>query len=479
MRAISNISVVLNLQELKRNYRADPYSAHPKKVKGIESIFRIAEYNQWKIEELNKLVTEPLFKSSGTERNVDGPIIAVKPGALTDDFLVDFSKCARETEEEYNKAGKRQLQDGDIVLLADAHAEGYIGYKTSIIRLEPGQRALLLGHLIKVRPDKTKINPYFLLAYLNSEPARNFLNYSVRGQTVGLHAKDAGKLPVLLPPREIQDSIGNKLKEAIEAKIEAGRKKEEVKQAYTKVLPSDEDLDRYSKEITTIIRTQETKTAKRIDPQYFSKYVEGILTKLKTTDNFYLEKRKFFRGKTPSEKEYTNSGIFVIKVRDVLPDGRVNLKGAKSYIDESNFEKNYKKYAVHNGDILFVATGKGSIGRVGLLYGMSIKAIASGELLVYREMDETKRWIILGLFLQQPLQSILDKISLGPSGQTHLYPDQIVRIPIPLLEPSKRECIITCLKEYLRLMNLSEQLHSQAMEELNRLLGLKSEGDES
>ena len=286
-------------------------------------------------------------------------------------------------------------------------------------------------------------------------------------------------MPVLLPPREIQDSIGNKLKEAIDAKIEAGRKKEEVKQAYTKVLPSDDDLDKYSKEITTIIRTQETKTAKRIDPQYFSKYVEGILTKLKTTDNFYLEKRKFFRGKTPSEKEYTTSGIFVIKVRDVLSDGRVNLKGAKSYIDESNFEKNYKKYAVHNGDILFVATGKGSIGRVGLLYGISTKAIASGELLVYREMDETKRWIILGLFLQQPLQSILDKISLGPSGQTHLYPDQIVRIPIPLLEPSKRECIITCLKEYLRLMNLSEQLHSQAMEELNRLLGLKNEGDES
>jgi len=89
---------------------------------------------------------------------------------------------------------------------------------------------MLLGHLIKVRPNKMGINPYYLLAYLNSKPARHFLNYSIRGQTVGLHASDAGRIPALLPPRGIQDSIGNKLKQAIDAKIEAEKKRKEIEE---------------------------------------------------------------------------------------------------------------------------------------------------------------------------------------------------------------------------------------------------------
>ena len=115
MKVISEISVVSTLQDYQRFYRADPYSVHPRKVRSVERIYNIANNNGWEVKELNCLVTEPLFKSSGIERNVDGKVIAVKPGALSDDFLIDFSKCAKEKEEEYGKAGLRQLQDEDII----------------------------------------------------------------------------------------------------------------------------------------------------------------------------------------------------------------------------------------------------------------------------------------------------------------------------------------------------------------------------
>jgi len=479
MKVISEISVISTLQDYQRFYRADPYSVHPRKVISIELLYDLVSNKRWDIKVLNQLVTEPLFKASGIERNVEGNIIAVKPGALSDDFLIDFSKCAKEAEEEYIKARRRNLQDGDIILLGDAHAEGYIGYKTSIIRIKDDQKAILLGHLIKVRPDKEKINPYFLLAYLNSEPARYILNYSVRGQTVGLHAKDAGKLPVLLPPREIQDSIGDKLKQAIGAKIEAEEKNKEIEEMYSTLLPTTDELTRYKKEISTALRLLYIKKIGRVDPQYFSVWIREVIDHLQRVNNFYLEKNNFLRGKTPSECEYKNSGVFVVKVRNILPDGRIEIKGDKSYIDESNFKKNYKNFVAKKGDIIFVATGKGSIGRIGVFLCDNIKAIASGELLIYRENDELKRWLILGLFLQPIMQNILDKIALGPSGQTHLYPKQITKIPIPKFLEDKTESLMNNLKDYFSLVEKSLQFHSQAMKELNRLLGLSSRGDGS
>jgi len=102
------------------------------------------------------------------------------------------------------------------------------------------------------------------------------------------------------------------------------------------------------------------------------------------------------------------------------------------------------------------------------------KAICSGELLVYKETDEIKKWLILGLFLQPVMQEILDKLALGPSGQTHIYPKQIAKIPIPKFSEDKVDTFITDLNNYFLLMNKSLQLHTQAMEELNKLLDLNS-----
>ena len=361
MKVISEISVVSTLQDYQRFYRADPYSVHPRKVRSIEHIYDIAKNKGWTIKELNNIVTEPLFKASGIERNVDGDIIAVKAGALSDDFLIDFSKCAKETEEEYTKAGRRQLQDEDIILLADAHAEGYIGYKTSIIRLKNDQKALLLGHLIKVRPNKEKINSYYLLAYLNSEPARYFLNYSVRGQTVGLHANDAGRLPVLLPPREIQDSIGNKLKQAIEAKIEAEEKRKKIERIFEDVFEIAEIqnlLDRKTF-LTFNYNIEECKNENRLDPRYFwlsyKKAIEIIKSKSKY---YYLKdiKKEYVRGITPSSSEFSTHGDILIKVGSITDDGFINWDNV-SIVPSDKYAKDHKKHELKKDDILITNCG--------------------------------------------------------------------------------------------------------------------------
>jgi hypothetical protein len=66
---------------------------------------------------------------------------------------------------------------------------------------------------------------------------RTLLKHSVRGQTVHLYPNDVRNLPVILPPRDERESIGRKLKESIEKKIEAKRKKEEIEAIFAKYLP--------------------------------------------------------------------------------------------------------------------------------------------------------------------------------------------------------------------------------------------------
>lgn len=482
MEVISEISVITTLQDYQKFYRADPYSVHPRKTRSIEQVYYVANSRGWDVKKLNQLVTEPLFKASGIERKVDGDIIAVKPGSLSDDFLIDFSKCARETEEEYIKASVRQLQDEDIILLADAHAEGYIGYKTSIIRLRGDQKAILLGHLIKIRPDKEKVNPYYLLIYLNSEPARHFLNYSVRGQTVGLHVSDAGRLPVPLPPRKIQDSIGSKLKQAIEAKIEAEKKRKDIEEIFEEVFDIKEIqklLDKRSF-LTFDYNVNECKRENRLDPRYFwlsyKKAMDFIRNKSKY---YYLKdiKKEYIRGVTPSSSEFSTSGEILIKVGSITDDGFINWSNV-SIVPPDKYIKDHKKHELRKDDILITNCGV-SAGKVSIMY-KQVKTAITGEVTAIRLVDSFPYPYYVVAFLRSVLGQLQIQRQLNvASGPSHLYFFQLDKIVIPDLSESLKTKIDNIMREYYDLSEISKQLHSQVIGELNELLGLNSGGNES
>lgn len=471
MKVISEISVVSTLQDYQRFYRADPYSVHPRKVRSIESIYNIANNNGWEVKELNCLVTEPLFKSSGIERNVNGEVIAVKPGALSDDFLIDFSKCAKETEEEYMKAGLRQLQDEDIILLADAHAEGYIGYKTSIIRLQKNQKAMLLGHLIKVRPNKKEINPYYLLAYLNSEPARHFLNYSVRGQTVGLHASDAGKLPVLLPPRKIQDSIGNKLKQALEAKMDAEKKRKEIEGIFERNLGNIEvrKLGGYVFKLSYCLE------AGRLDPHFYYPEFLKVLDLLNNS-GFEIKRMSELVEFSKETTNPSNTTQFVyVEIADV--DLRYGFISSHSIVKGSNAPSRARKI-IREGALLIPLTRpyRGAIAVVDSRYNDAITT--TGFSVSYPKSDSLVDSYYLCAFLKSPYGLIQLIQRMSNANYPAILEDDISDILVPIL-PNDIKTVSDNMKEIMDNLLLSKQLHSQAMEELNKLLGLNAKGDKS
>lgn len=107
----------------------------------------------------------------------------------------------------------RHLQEGDIIFVKDSHDPDSLrrGLKeVDIVDWIPeqfGGRALPGGSLMVLRPDKEKIDPYYLLLYLRSEPGRDSLMQQRKGQSAHLYKGDIGDVEVPLPSEDEQEII--------------------------------------------------------------------------------------------------------------------------------------------------------------------------------------------------------------------------------------------------------------------------------
>ncbi len=487
MKVISEISVVSTLQDYQRFYRADPYSVHPRKVRSIEKVKEIAEENSYDVVPLLKLLEIPPSSGrGGLSLSSDGEVKIVKPANLTDLFFVDITNCERTTIDVYNSSEKGRLQDRDILILSAAHAEGYIGTNTSIVYLNDNEKAICIGELIRLRPNIEKINPYYLVLYLNSMFGKYMLNYSVRGQTVHLYPKDIEHLPVLLPPREIQDSIGNKLKQAIEAKIEAEKKRKEIEE----ILGNEFDLDwaklfhkkkemgyRYSRSLATVNL--------RVDPCFYHPFYEELLSQIKKNKRLHLRRleelvaTKIVNGTTPKRelKAFTKNETDLPFVRNgdiknglFLYDLKVGIK-----VKNDLFEK-FKNISIKSGDVLISMTG--TLGDACVVPSDIEKGIINQNVVRIRFNDEHFSHYFVEYLLYVGKYFMFQM----STGQIQEYLNTMILGKIPVAYPKNKKVIMQiCEKRKLYLNNLqiSQQFHTQAMEELNQLLALNSGGDKS
>lgn len=89
------------------------------------------------------------------------------------------------------------LQEFDILLTSSAHSPVYIAKKSDIFLGAPSyirDKISFVGEVMLVRADKSKIDPFMLLAFLRDPRTVQRIQNMVRGQTAHLHPSDLGKL---------------------------------------------------------------------------------------------------------------------------------------------------------------------------------------------------------------------------------------------------------------------------------------------
>lgn len=472
LKKISSISIIGTKIYFTKNKRLDMHFVHPEKIDAFELLNKVAISKGYDIVNLKDVLK--VYPESGRSAKYEtGTVMVIKPGKLASEFLVETDDVSWTTENDYLNSNKGQLESGDILLLSAAHKEGYIGKNTSIFIniTEDKTKAMHIGELIRLRPDIDKMNPYYLLAYLNIHFMKTLLMHSVRGQTVHLYSNDIKNLPVILPPRDVQDSIGEKLEKSIRKKIEAKKNKKDIDDIFTKYLPNVSN----EKRLSFIYGRKESQTLNRMDPTIFSPFVKNIFSKLKEKPHFYQninEGFNFYRGKTPPEKEYTNDGIVVIKVGSIDETGLLHLKKMKSCLPLNKAITEFKNAFVSFGDIIFVATGKGSIGH-STIYLDNQKCIISGELVASRYTGTNFENFVVAVFFMSDIgKKLLDVLAIGPTGQTHLYPKALKLVPIPKISISEKAKLRTSFITKQNSEQLSRTMRNEALSELGQLLSL-------
>ncbi|MBW1650771.1 MAG: restriction endonuclease subunit S [Deltaproteobacteria bacterium] len=83
---------------------------------------------------------------------------------------------------------------------------------------------------------KKDINPYYIVSFLNSEYGQMQLERISSGSILkSIRSSDLKKVKIILPHREIQDIIGNRLKEAVYASFTIRKKIKEADNAILKL----------------------------------------------------------------------------------------------------------------------------------------------------------------------------------------------------------------------------------------------------
>jgi len=195
------------------------------------------------------------------------------------------------------------------------------------------------------------------LAYLNNQKVRLFFQYSVRGQTVHLYPNDIKRIPAILPPRKIQDNIGNRLRQSIETNLEARKKKKEIDEIFAKYLPMDFEV---FNEISFGYRKSGCLIDRRSNPKSFSprlaiyiKRLRSLGYEINTLDE--LTRGDIHRGVQP--EYHTNGSVSVIKTRDVN-DSPIDWDATSK--TNINFYQRNERAQIPMNALVVTSTGEGS-----------------------------------------------------------------------------------------------------------------------
>jgi len=91
------------------------------------------------------------------------------------------------------------------------------------------------GFLINIKIKKD-VNPYYIVSFLNSEYGQMQLERISSGSILkSIRSSDLKKVKIILPPKEIQESIGEKIKEAVHSSSTIRKNIEEADNAITKL----------------------------------------------------------------------------------------------------------------------------------------------------------------------------------------------------------------------------------------------------
>jgi len=364
------------------------------------------------------------------------------------DFVIQDDDPALIPKDIYESLPQYHIKEADLLITV----VGTLG-KVAIAR-KKDEKSIYSCKSTLIRPQK--INPYYLLAYLNSTTGQLFSLRGKRGAIQGgLNLSDLKEIKVFLPSEIFQNQIENIIKLSLEY---SERSILIYSHALRNVLNEISIMNWQPKYLLSFIKNySETQNAERCDAEYFLPKYDEIINAIKSYQggwDLLGNLVKIRKCVEPGSSAYQDSGIPFVRVSDLSKDDIAF--GNTKYISDELYNS-LKSYQPKKDEILI--SKDATPGIAFHLCENPPKMIPSGGILRLTIKEKNKineeylTLILNSLIVQQ--QMLRDS---GGSVICHWRPDQIKNVMIPLVEQSIQEDIKSKIAESFDNRKKSKQL---------------------
>lgn len=349
---------------------------------------------------------------------------------------------------------KTALEAGDLMLVKT-------GRSGASIVLAP--HCNVSQDVIAVKVRDGRINPYFLALYLNTSFGSSEMNRWFQGQVQPhLSLDDARRILVAIVPDEAQFEIETIVRAAAQSRSESANAYQQANDLLESGLGLDQLI--FQKPMGYSAHFSDLETSHRSDAQHYQPRFQQLIDHI---SEFSAERIRAIRS-------YNRRGFQPI----YMPIGEVDVVNSQhlgpKHINYEGLEKTstaaFKAAAeahIQQNDLLIYTTGA-YIGRTNV-YLSETPAMASNHVNILRLKPGIDA-AYMGLVFQSIVgQYQTQKHSRG-SAQAELYPSDIDRFVVPLIEPDKQKAIGDLVRESLVKQQESRQLLEQAKTRVEQLI---------
>jgi len=365
---------------------------------------------------------------------------------VQDFFLSDESKIFIE-KTVYEKLTLK-IQENDLLL----QRTGTIGQ--TAIALKKDTPASANQNLAQVKLDKGKINPFFVLTYLNSSFGKRYFERLATGNVQPwLNLSQINNLDIPDFPQSFQLQIEKIVKSAHNKQTLSKQLYKEAEQLLLEEL----DLVDYKPKHKLTFETtrKEIAEAKRYDAEYFQpKYAEIIEKIEKYEGGFDVVENHFKQNKILSKKnkEFYN----YIEISDVnVSNGEI----ISNKIELKNIPANGKRKLFK--DDLLISKVRPYRGAISFIDFEAENLLGSGAFTVLQEKTEYKKEVLMIFLKTIFIKELLLRYNCGTSYPV-IKDEDILSLKIPLIKPQIQTKIAEKIKESHKLRKESKELLEEA-----------------
>lgn len=445
----------MNWQEIVKQYDLDVSIVNFNELKGrIDAEFYKSEYleNEKFLSSRKNIplgtITSKIIvgyvSSMVSEYNKEG--ITLLQTRNVSEFFVNDNEITKINEDFHNKLKKSQVKRGDILVARSG------SFGNASIYLEDG--VVNSSDIIIIEADQSKINPFYLTAFLNSNKGKLQLYRFASGGLQGhVNTTILHKLRIVSPTKKLEKHIEKLVSDAYAQKIKS---KDLYSQAEQLILAELGLADYVPSEANTSIRNLfECQQENRFDAEYWMPKYDEIIDRVISYKNGFSTIGKEFKQLENNFKREIDKDYNYIEIGDVnVSTGEVEYTTvigkelpANAKIKFGKKQLIVSKVRPNRGAITILDRHEGFIG--------------SGAFTVLNENGNINLESLMVYLKTQPIRDLLLKFNTGTSYPVIIDSD-VLQLPIPLVEKSIQDKIAGLVNTASKAREQSKQLLEKA-----------------